>query len=101
MFIGKETPLEDSAFDEETQVSHDDGQSPPPPPPPPPHRTRVTSQTSKQQENSPVHSKDPPAPLKLPSVDTVHAQIKNVTFFIQELLKAAQTQRQDEYVFNF
>lgn len=96
---GKETPLEDSAFDEETQVSRDNGQSPPLLPPPPPHRTRVISQPSKQLENSPVYSKDPPAPapLKLPSVDTVHAQIKNVTFFIQELLKAAQTQRQDEF----
>lgn len=46
-----------------------------------------------QQPPMPAHA---PTPNRQPALDEVHAHIKNITGCIQELLKAAQSQRQIE-----
>jgi hypothetical protein len=76
---GMETPIEDSPFVEEVKNET--------PPPPPPHRKSYIP--------------PPPPPVSevetIPSLEEVHVHIKSITQCIQELLKAAQSQRQNEF----
>ena len=87
---GKTTPLEDSTFDEYPR-------SVATPPPPPPHRkSRLES-----QQTPPIPPPPAPAssgPTSLPSMDVIQLSIKETTQRIQVLLKAAQSQRQNELV---
>ena len=45
----------------------------------------------------PIDSSEVPASLTPPSVDVVHGHIKNITQYIQELFKAAQSHQQTNF----
>ena len=82
---GKETPIEDSAFDEDHLREMD-----PTPPPPPPPRKPSQAQTELNQATPSL------VPSKMPLLEDVHRLVKNITQQIAKLLKAAQSHGQNE-----
>ena len=87
MSLGKDV-ADDTPFYEEAAR---DTPNPTTPPPPIPMRNHCTSLSNQVSEPTSVTTPPPP-----PTLDEVNVHIREITSRIQELLKAAQSHRQEE-----